>query len=81
VSILKFIEFGLGNTWLIRTETESEDGTEYEEKGIKGPINFYSMYFRVWIGKTVVIADLKEGFKRHKKSRTDFKFIFGIVSN
>ncbi|MCK1997253.1 Protein of unknown function [Paenisporosarcina quisquiliarum] len=78
---MKFIEFGLGNTWLIRTETESEDGTEYEEKGIKGPINFYSMYFRVWIGKTVVIADLKEGFKRQKKSRTDFKFIFGIVSN
>ena len=81
MSILKFIEFRLGNTWLIRTETESEDGTEYEEKGIKGPINFYSMYFRVWIGKTVVIADLKEGFKRQKKSRTDFKFIFGIVSN
>lgn len=50
-------------------------------KGIKGPINFYSMYFRVWIGKTVVIADLKEGFKRKKKSRHDFKFIFGIVSN
>ncbi|MCZ8534462.1 DUF3977 family protein [Psychrobacillus psychrodurans] len=78
---MKFIEFGLGNTWLIRTEIEFEDGTEYEVKGIKGPINFYSMYFRVWIGKTVVIADLKEGFKRKKKSRHDFKFIFGIVSN
>lgn len=59
MSILKFIEFGLGNTWLIRTETESEDGTEHEEKGI----NFYSMYFRVWIGKTVVIADLEKVLK------------------
>jgi hypothetical protein len=32
--ILKYIEFGLGNTWLIRTETELDDGTENEEKGI-----------------------------------------------
>ena len=31
---MKFIEFGIGNTWLVRTETELEDGTEYEEKGI-----------------------------------------------
>ncbi|MGD7043121.1 DUF3977 family protein [Jeotgalibacillus proteolyticus] len=74
----KYIEFGIGNTWLIRTETEFEDGTEYEEKGIKGPINFNSMYIRMWIGKTVLIADSKEGFKRHKKKRNDFKFIFGI---
>ncbi|MER2156206.1 MAG: DUF3977 family protein, partial [Solibacillus sp.] len=25
---MKFIEFGIGNTWLIRTETELEDGSE-----------------------------------------------------
>ncbi len=78
--ILKFIEFGIGNTWIIRTETELEDGTEYEEKGIKGPIKFYSLYLRIWIGKTVLIADLKEGFKRQKKNRNEFKVIFGIVS-
>lgn len=77
---MKFIEFGIGNTWLIRTETELEDGTEYEEKGIKGPINFYSLYLRIWIAKTVVIVDLKEGFKRQKKNRREFKVIFGIVS-
>ena len=79
--ILKFIEFGIGNTWLIRTETELEDGTECEEKGIKGPINLNSVYLRIWIGKTVLIADLKEGFKRQKKNRTEFKFIIGIVSS
>lgn len=80
VLFLKFIEFGIGNTWIIRTETELDDGTEYEEKGIKGPIKFYSLYFRIWIGKTVVIADLKEGFKRQKKNHRKFKVLFGIVS-
>ena len=70
VLILKFIEFGIGNTWIIRTETELDDGTEYEEKGIKSPIKFYSLYFRIWICKTVVIAGLKEGFKRQKKNRS-----------
>ncbi|QFG01175.1 DUF3977 family protein [Psychrobacillus glaciei] len=78
---MKFIEFGIGNTWIIRTETELEDGTEYEEKGIKGPIKFYSLYIRIWIGKTVVIADLKEGFKSQKKNRNEFKVIFGMVSS
>jgi len=77
---MKFIEFGIGNTWIIRTKTELEDGTEYEEKGIKGPIKFYSLYLRIWIGKTVLIADLKEGFKRQKKNRNEFKVIFGKVS-
>jgi hypothetical protein len=77
---MKFIEFGIGNTWIISTESELEDGTEYEEKGIKGPIKFYSLYLRIWIGKTVIIADIKEGIKRQKKSRNKFKVIFGIVS-
>lgn len=54
---MKYIEFGIGNTWLVRTETESEDGTEYEEKGIIGPIKFHSLYIRIWIGKTVFILD------------------------
>jgi hypothetical protein len=78
---LKYIEIGIGNSWLVRTETELEDGTEYEEKGIIGPIKFHSLYIRVWIGKSVLIFDLKEGYKRMKKSRKDFKFIFGVVSN
>lgn len=64
----------------MRTETELEDGTEYEEKGINCPINFYSIYLRTWIGKTVVIVDLKEGIKRQKKNRKAFKAILGIVS-
>jgi hypothetical protein len=77
---MKFIEFGIGNTWLIRTEVELEDGSEYEERGIKGPIVFQSFNLRIWTGKTVLIFDLKEGFKKVKKKRNEFKVIFGIVS-
>jgi Protein of unknown function (DUF3977) len=77
---LKFIEFGIGNTWLVRTETELDDGTEYEEKGVVGPIKFHSFYLRIWIGETVLIFDSKEGFKRKKKKRKEFKFVFGITS-
>lgn len=77
---MKYIEFGLGNTWVIRTETELENGTEFEEKGIKGPIKFQSLYIRIWIGRTVYIVDLKEGFKRVRKNRSDIKIILGIAS-
>lgn len=38
---MKFVEFGLGSTWLLRTETELEDGTEFEEKGIVGPLRIH----------------------------------------
>lgn len=69
---MKFIEFGIGNKWLIRTETERSDGTEFEEKGIVQPIRMQSVYFRCWVGKTVFILDSKEGFKKNKKkSRGD----------
>lgn len=80
VDSLKFVEFGIGNTWLLRTETELADGTEYEEKGIIGPIKYHSFYFRIWIGKTVFIIDSKEGFKRSKKTRKAIKLILGIAS-
>jgi hypothetical protein len=77
---LKYIEFGIGNTWLVRTEFESEDGYEFEEKGVSGPINFQSIYFRIWIGKIVFIIDSKDGFKRVSKGSRKLKLILGIVS-
>lgn len=77
---MKFFEFGIGNKWLIRTETELGDGAEKEEKGIIGPIKFQSFYIRIWIGKTVFILDSKDGFKKTKKNRNEIKFIFGIKS-
>ncbi|MCK6350323.1 DUF3977 family protein, partial [Streptococcus agalactiae] len=47
------MEFGYGNTWLLRTEFEASDGTEWEVKGISGDILIKSVYLRVWIGQTV----------------------------
>ncbi len=64
----------------MRTETELEDGSEYEEKGIVGPVKFHSLYMRIWIGKNVWIIDLKEGLKKGKKKRNAFKIIIGVVS-
>jgi Protein of unknown function (DUF3977) len=77
---LKFIEFGLGNKWLIRTETEINNGAEFEEKGIVLPINLQSIYLRIWIKRSVFILDSKEGYKKIKKNRHDFKILIGIRS-
>lgn len=77
---MKYIEIGIGNRWFIRTETEFADGTETEQKGIIRPIHFQSVYVRIWIRKTCFIWDVKEGFKKVKKERNEFKMIFGIVS-
>jgi Protein of unknown function (DUF3977) len=77
---LKFIEFGLGNRWFVRTETEINNGTEFEEKGIVLPIKLQSVYFRIWIGKSVFILDSNEGYKKAIKNRSEFKILFGIKS-
>ncbi|MED1518495.1 DUF3977 family protein, partial [Bacillus paranthracis] len=44
------------------------------------PIYFESLYVRVWFRKTCLIFDTKEGFKKVKKRRIEYKFIVGIVS-
>ncbi|PGS02142.1 MULTISPECIES: DUF3977 family protein [Bacillus] len=77
---MKYIEAGIGNKWLVRTEIEREDGTEFEQKGVVKSIYFESCYLRVWFRKTCLIFDSKEGFKRVKKRRNEYKFILGIVS-
>ncbi|UNL83357.1 DUF3977 family protein [Priestia koreensis] len=77
---MKFIEFGIGNTWLVRTETELQDGTEFEEKGVIGPIKLQSIYVRIWIGQHVGILDSREGLKYTRKKRREFKLLLGIKS-
>lgn len=76
----KFIEFGLGNRWLVRTEFEQSDGTEWEVRGISGKIKAESYYLRLWLAKTVFIWDSQDGIKKKSKSRSAFKLIFGIKS-
>ncbi|WP_175073960.1 DUF3977 family protein [Terribacillus sp. AE2B 122] len=73
---MKYIEIGLGNRWLIRTECENEDRTEYEKKGI----DFHLFHFHIWINRSVFILDTKDGWKKQRKARKAFKFIIGIVS-
>lgn len=77
---MKYIEFGFGNTWWLRTETELEDGTEYEEKGIVGPVKVHSAYLRIWLMKTVIVLDSREGFKKMSKNQNKCKLIVGLVS-
>ncbi|MGT2754452.1 DUF3977 family protein [Streptococcus ovis] len=76
----KLIEFGFGNRWLVRTEFEQEDGTEYELQGIVGPIKVQSIYLRLWVGYTVLIMDSEEGFKCQSKKRKAVKLLLGIAS-
>ena len=78
---MKYLEFGIGNTWLVRTEVELDNDYEFEMKGWKGGIRFESCYIRLWLGgKRVFIFDSKEGFKIKKKDKRKFKIIFGIQS-
>ena len=78
---MKYIELGLGNTYLLRTEVELNNDYEFEVKGILGGIKFKSLYFRIWIGKKVFIFDTEEGFKTKVKNKNKFKMIFGIKSD
>lgn len=77
---MKYIEFGIGNTWLVRTEFEDGNGNEYEVQGISGPLIPTSYYLRIWIGMTVFIFSTTDGFKLTKKDRRTFKVVFGIQS-
>lgn len=77
---LKYIEWGIGNRWMVRTETELPDGTEIEVKGIVRPVKIRSLYIRIWIRRTVWVLDSQEGFKKTAKGRSCFKLIFGIRS-
>lgn len=77
---MKYIELGLGNTYLLRTEVELNNDYEFEVKGILGGIKFKSLYFRLWFGKKVFIFDTEEGFKTKIKNKNKFKIILGIKS-
>ncbi|MBP1041875.1 DUF3977 family protein [Vagococcus sp. BWB3-3] len=77
---MKYIEFGIGNTWLVRTEFEDDEGNEYEVPGISGSVYPVGYYFRIWIGKRVLILSTNNGVKLTKKNRRTIKLLFGIQS-
>lgn len=75
----KYVEIGLGNRWLVRTELEHEDGTETEVKGIARPFQLDTIYLRIWVGKKVLIIDSREGFKLQRKNRRKLKVVIGFA--
>lgn len=74
----RYIEIGIGNRWFIRTETEYDDGTESEQKGIVHLSKVQGIYLRVWLGRTVFIVSSDKGLTKMKKKRATFKLVVGI---
>lgn len=74
----KYIEIGLSNTWFIRTETEHDDGDEYEVKGVEIPISLESIYLRIWLGNSIFIFDSADSFKTTTKPKKKFKLVLGL---
>lgn len=79
LTLKKYVEIGIGNRWLVRTELEHEDGTETEVKGIAHPFQLDTIYLRMWIGKKVLIIDSREGIKFQRKDRRKLKIVIGFA--
>ena len=65
--------FGFGRS----VEVEQPDGTEYRTRGNVKLIT-KSYYFRLWIGKYVLVISRVNGFEIVHKNRYNFKVVFGI---
>ena len=65
--------FGFGRS----VEVERTDGSEYRTKG-KVQLISKSYYFRLWIGKYVLVISQTNGFEIVQKNRYNFKIVFGI---
>lgn len=65
--------FGFGRS----VEIENNDGTEFRTKE-KFKLVQKSYYFRLWIGKIVLVISREDGLKFVHKKRYNFKILFGI---
>ena len=72
-----FAEIGIGNDTFLSTEIEGES-SEYRISRFSLPKNIDEYYFRFWVFNTVLIFSSKEGFKIKKKTKNNFKILFGI---
>ena len=75
----KYIEFGIGNTWCVRTEIEDDEGSETEHRGIEHLRRVEGVYVRLRLGQTVIVVSTHEGVKKMRKGRRTFKLVFGIA--
>ena len=77
-TLKQYVEFGVGNTWWVRTELEEADGTERELKGVRPFSRVDGLSLRLWIGRTVWIFSSNGGFQKTRKNLPAFKVLFGI---
>lgn len=65
--------FGFGRS----VEVERDGGTEYRTKE-KIKLSQKSYYFRLWLGKYVLVISRANGFELVHKNRYNLKIVFGI---
>ena len=72
-----FTEIGFGNPTFLSTEFEQGD-KEYRVPRFILPGKIKSVYFRLWLFKSVFILDSQDGFFRQEKDKNKFKILFGV---
>ena len=72
-----FAEFGYGNDSFLSTEIEEGD-KEYRIPKFILPKKIFSLYFRFWIFKKVLIISTNHGFEIKNKDKNKLKIIFGV---
>jgi|GEM_PF-686193 hypothetical protein len=72
-----FIEWGIGNDWLLSSEIEYSDGSEERVRGLVWPEHVVAPYLRVWIGY-VVMGIGRQGVFFTPKRRWAFKLLLGL---
>lgn len=72
-----YAEFGIGNGSIWSTEFEDGD-QEFRLPRLVVPETITQCYFRIWIGKRVLIISTKDGVILRKKNRNALKILFGI---
>ena len=65
--------FGFGRS----VEVERDNGTEYRTKE-KVKLSQKSYYFRLWLGKHVLVISRTHGIELVHKNRYNFKIVFGV---
>lgn len=72
-----YAEIGIGNATFCNTEIE-RGVLEHRIKGFLLPPKIEALYIRIWIKTRVFALSTNRGFNTTPKSKTKFKFLFGV---
>lgn len=72
-----FAEMGFGNGTFFSTEIE-EGGAENRVPKFIRPQKITGLYFRLWIGRKVLIISTRNGIEIETRDKKKFKILFGI---